>query len=121
MPAIEIGCCGSYCGTCRGFAENRCHGCKLGYGTGERDLSKARCSMKRCCLARLGAAHTCADCPEYPSCRTLRSFYSKNGYKYKKYQEAAEFIRRHGYEAFLRIAEKWSGPYGKLPPPGGEG
>jgi len=77
--------------------------------------------MKRCCIARLGTDHTCADCPEYHTCGTLRDFHGKNGYKYRKYREATEFIRRHGYKAFLLSADKWTGPYGKLPAPDGEG
>ncbi len=114
MPAIEIGCCCAYCGTCSELMEGRCAGCRLGYNTGERALSRARCRMKVCCIKTLGIEHTCADCSEYLSCSTLKDFHAKKGYKYKKYRESAEFIRSHGYESFLQIAEKWKGPYGKL-------
>ena len=117
MPLTEIGCCGAYCGTCRELTEGRCSGCRLGYDTGERDLAKARCKMKVCCIRKLGPAHTCADCPDCPdylSCNILREFYGKNGYKYRKYRESLEFIRTHGYDAFLKMAEKWKGPYGRL-------
>ena len=46
----ESGCCGAYCGTCREY-RNTCKGCKTGYLDGSRDLSRARCKMKKCCLA----------------------------------------------------------------------
>ena len=119
MSIVEIGCCGAYCRTCREVAGNACSGCKLGYDTGERDLSRARCAMKRCCLGRMTTAETCADCPEYETCEILQGFYAKNGHKYRKYQQATLFIRRHGYEAFLRAADTWRGAYGKLPSDGG--
>jgi hypothetical protein len=25
-----------------------------------------------------------------------------------------DFIREHGYDRFLQLADKWKGPYGKL-------
>jgi len=69
--------------------------------------------MKVCCF---GERHleTCADCPEYPSCATLRNFQSKKGYKYRKYRESLGFIREKGYPAFLRFADSWKGAYGRL-------
>ena len=115
MSSGEIGCCGAYCGTCAELKEGRCPGCRLGYDTGERDLSKARCKMKVCCIEKLGLAHTCADCLSLPTCATLQTFYAKNGYKYRKYKESIEYIRVNGYEAFLEAAEKWNRPYGRLP------
>jgi hypothetical protein len=39
-------------------------------------------------------------------------FYRKSGYKYKKYRQAVEYIRENGYECFLEIADRWTGPYG---------
>jgi len=71
--------------------------------------------MKRCCLERLRTDQTCADCPEYDACSTLAAFYGKKGYKYAKYRQATEFIRLHGYEAFLSAAAQWRRAYGKLP------
>jgi hypothetical protein len=116
MPLpIEIGCCAAYCGTCRELANGKCPGCKTGYDTGQRDLSKARCRMKVCCIKRLGTALTCADCPDYLHCEIIQGFYSKKGYKYKKYHESAEFISRHGHDSFLQVAGKWKGPYGRVP------
>ena len=115
MPSTEIGCCGAYCGTCRELTEGKCSGCKLGYDTGERDLAKARCKIKVCCISKVGLAHTCVDCSGYVSCNTLQDFYSKKGYKYKKYKESMEFIRIHGYDSFLKNANKWKGAYGRLP------
>jgi hypothetical protein len=70
--------------------------------------------MKVCCIGKLGGHCSCAECAEFKRCAILQDFYGKNGYKYKKYQESAEFIRAHGRAAFVQIAEKWNGPYGRL-------
>lgn len=70
--------------------------------------------MKVCCIERLGTACTCADCPDYPACPIIRDFHGKGGFKYKKYKESLEFIRCHGYGRFLKLADAWKGPYGKL-------
>ncbi|MEN6340796.1 MAG: DUF3795 domain-containing protein [Clostridiaceae bacterium] len=112
MSKAEIGCCGAYCKTCKVFVSGVCKGCKLGYDTGERDIAKAKCAMKVCCIAK--GFDCCADCAEFETCLTLAAFYGHDGYKYKKYREAAAFIRAHGYEAFLRQADGWNGAYGKL-------
>lgn len=111
----EIGCCGAYCKTCKVFAQNLCKGCKIGYDSGERDLSKAKCAIKVCCVRR--GLVSCADCEEYASCETLAAFYGHEGYKYKKYRQATEYIRANGYEAFLRCAECWRGAYGAYDEP----
>jgi hypothetical protein len=112
-PVRFIGCCGACCRTCRALEEGACRGCKLGYGEGDRDISRAKCRMKVCCF---GEKHleTCADCPEYPACGIIRGFQSKKGYKYRKYRESLEFIRKKGYPAFLMRADAWKGPYGRL-------
>jgi len=110
MSKVEIGCCGAYCRTCKVYTQNLCKGCKIGYDTGERDLSKAKCAMKVCCV-RHGFA-SCADCEAYASCETLLAFYGHESYKYKKYKQATTYIRAHGYEAFLRQADRWNGAYG---------
>lgn len=73
--------------------------------------------MKVCCFGTRGL-RTCADCDDYESCQTVQAFHGKKGYKYKKYRESIEFIRAHGYEAFLQQAENWNGAYGKLQEPG---
>ena len=114
----EIGCCGAYCKTCiiwqttRYPRERACAGCKLGYGQGGRDLSKAKCRIKVCCFRDRGL-ETCADCAEYP-CAVLREFWGKNGTKYKQYMRQIEFIRENGYDAFLRRADRGKGPRGSL-------
>lgn len=108
----EIGCCGAYCKTCRSFIEKVCSGCKTGYLTSERDISKAKCKMKVCCIKR--KLSSCADCEEYTMCRIIQEFYKKNGYKYGKYKEAVEYIRNNGYEQFIIIASKWGNAYGKF-------
>lgn len=111
MSIEAIGCCGAYCGTCKVLAGNDCQGCKLGYAKGVRDLSKAKCAIKVCCMQQMYAS--CADCESYDSCDIIQAFYAKNGYKYKKYKEALDYIKINGYEAFLRVADRWKMQYGK--------
>jgi hypothetical protein len=108
-----IGCCGACCGTCRALAEEACRGCKLGYGEGGRDNTRARCRMKVCCFGKRGIA-TCADCPDYDSCETIQGFFAKQGYKYGRYRRSLEFIRKHGYAEFVEATRDWKGAYGKL-------
>jgi hypothetical protein len=115
MPGSKndlVGCCGAYCKTCPPYQEGICKGCKPGYKEGARDLSKARCAVKKCCMGH--KLVSCADCPEFDSCRILQGFYSKNGSKYKKYRESAEFIRKNGYEKFHRCARCWKRACGRL-------
>jgi len=112
MTIREIGCCGAYCKTCPALIDKSCRGCKLGYENGERNIDKAKCKMKVCCFKERNY-ETCADCPDYLSCEILKGFYSKKGYKYKKYRQALEFIRENGYAKFLEIADTWRGPYGR--------
>ncbi|MBN1195433.1 MAG: DUF3795 domain-containing protein [Methanomicrobiaceae archaeon] len=113
-PQRFVGCCGAYCRTCRPFIEGTCKGCKLGYDTGERDIIRAKCPMKACCF-RERQHETCADCPDYATCTIISDFYAKKGYKYKKYKESVEFIRKNGYKRFFEIANTWKGAYGRLP------
>jgi hypothetical protein len=108
-----IGCCGAYCRTCGALREGFCKGCKLGYGEGERKISRAKCLMKVCCFGEK-RLETCADCPEYTTCEIIRGFQAKKGYKYRKYRESLEFIRKKGYAGFLRLAGGWKGPCGRL-------
>ena len=111
MPISEIGCCGAYCGTCTALKEKACKGCKVGYETGDRDISKAKCKMKVCCICK--KLQSCADCSEYNTCSVLNDFYNKNGYKYKKYKQATDYIKTYGYDAFLEVADKWKNAHGK--------
>ena len=113
MSIRHIGCCGAHCNTCRELAGGHCRGCKLGYESGERDISKAKCRIKVCCFKERGL-ETCADCPDYSSCEVICGFHDKSGYKYKKYKQAMDFIQANGYDAFLEQADNWKGPYGKL-------
>ena len=110
---IYIGCCGAYCKTCKVYLEGYCKGCKLGFETGERDINKAKCKLKLCCF-RYNKFDTCADCSDLESCNITGSFYAHNGYKYKKYKQAIEFIKKKGYSKFIKLADKWKGAYGKL-------
>ena len=108
-----IGCCAAYCKTCKAYKEGYCKGCKLGFDTGKRDINKAKCKIKLCCF-RDKKFNTCADCSKLESCKIISDWYTKNGYKYKKYKEAIEFIKKNGYPKFIKLADKWSDPYGKL-------
>lgn len=112
MSLKEIGCCGAYCKRCRAYRV-ACKGSKIGYDAGERDIAKARCKIKLCCLAQ--QVDTCADCSPYMVCGTLGALYGKAGYKYGKYKQALDSIRENGYGAFLAIADRWTGAYGKHP------
>ena len=69
--------------------------------------------MKICCFIDK-KLETCADCLEYSTCEILNGFYEKNGHKYKRYKQSIEFIRKNGYEKFIKIADTWKGPYGKI-------
>lgn len=111
MSMIEIGCCGAYCKTCRALSDKTCHGCKLGYQNGDRDINKAKCKIKVCCLKK--SYHSCADCKDIISCQIVNEFYSKNGDKYRKYKQATDYIRKDGYDKFLSIADHWKNAYGK--------
>jgi hypothetical protein len=111
MTILEIGCCGAYCKTCPEYRNTRCRGCKIGYKDGERDIKKARCKMKVCCIQK--GLDTCADCESYPTCTIIQDFYSKKSYKYKKCEEATQFIRAKGYCDFLKVADGWKNQYGK--------
>jgi hypothetical protein len=112
MSVTEIGCCGAYCGKCPEFVNNICRGCKLGYDNGERDINRAKCKMKLCCF-RDNGLQTCADCSDFESCELIQGWYEK-GYKYKRYKQSTEFIRKYGYEKFLKKAKKWKSSVGKF-------
>lgn len=112
MPIELIGCCGAYCGSCQPLKDGSCKGCKIGYSSGERCLSKARCAMKVCCLTK--KLETCMDCPDYENCKIIKGFQNKEGYKYQKYKQSAEYIRKHGYKKFLDKTKDWKRAYGKL-------
>jgi len=77
----------------------------------ERDISKAKCKIKLCCIKN--EHDSCADCLEYPLCSLIQDFHNKKGYKYSKYKQAIEFIRNNGYSQFIEIADKWKNAYGK--------
>ncbi|OPZ90454.1 MAG: hypothetical protein BWY74_02324 [Firmicutes bacterium ADurb.Bin419] len=111
MSVEEIGCCGAYCRTCSVFVQQACKGCKLGYENGERDISKAKCKIKVCCVKM--QHKSCADCVEYSACTILNEFYDRNGYKYGKYKQATEYIKENGYDTFLNIADNWKNAHGK--------
>ena len=112
MAQQEVGCCGAYCGTCRVYGAP-CKGCTIGYADGERDIRRARCQVKICCVTRGHAS--CADCAEFESCAVLAGFHGKLGYKYGKYRQALLYIRAKGYAAFLAVAEKWTNAHGRYP------
>jgi hypothetical protein len=108
-----IGCCCAYCKTCKPYRQGFCKGCKLGYDDGARDINKAKCKIKVCCFKER-KLETCADCPDYPDCKTILSFQDKSGYKYKKYKQSTDYIIKNGYAKFVKLADNWNNPYGKL-------
>ena len=110
MSVEEIGCCGAYCGTCKAY-NTTCKGCKIGFVSGERDISKAKCKIKICCVSK--QLNSCADCQLYDDCEIVQSFHNHEGYKYGKYKQAIAYIKSNGYEKFLKKADKWNGAYGK--------
>jgi len=110
MDKTLIGCCGTYCLTCRAYVGGSCKGCKVGYPS--RDLSRAKCKIKVCCMGK--GLETCADCIDFSGCEVIHTFHDKSGYKYRKYKEAMDFLRKNGYKKFLQSAKDWKGPYGKL-------
>ncbi|NLB79664.1 MAG: DUF3795 domain-containing protein [Clostridiaceae bacterium] len=106
-----MGCCGAYCGTCPVIKEQLCKGCKIGYLDGQRDIGKAKCKTKKCCIKK--GYNSCADCSELDNCQIINDFYSKNGFKYAKYKEAINFIKRNGYDNFFTVVNNWKNAYGK--------
>ena len=118
MTIEEIGCCGAYCKPClerqrKNHPDRKnCQGCKLGYATGERNINRARCKVKSCCY-KDRELQTCADCDDYP-CYMLQKFYERKKYPGTQYRASIEFIRKHGYDAFLKKGDQWSGRHGKL-------
>jgi hypothetical protein len=69
--------------------------------------------MKVCCFAKK-RLETCADCRDYAGCGVIQGFFGKNGYKYGKYKQSIEFIRKNGYPKFIEAAKGWKGAYGRL-------
>ena len=112
MSKIELGCCGAYCRTCKEYIKRACKGCKIGYDTNERDITKAKCAVKVCCIEK--GYSTCADCGTFNDCTIVNSFYNKNGYKYSKYRQNTLYIKEHGYEEFMKVSDEWNNAYEKL-------
>lgn len=67
--------------------------------------------MKVCCVSK--EYNSCAECNEYETCHVLNEFYNKNGYKYSKYKQASQFIKKNGNDKFIEVAEKWKCAFGK--------
>jgi hypothetical protein len=112
-PGKFIGCCGAYCKTCKPYRDGFCKGCRLGYNEGDRDIKRAKCKIKLCCMVEREYL-TCADCEEYSSCEKIHDRFGKELYNFKKYMESLEYINKHGYSEFIKKANKWKGTYGKL-------
>jgi hypothetical protein len=70
MPDIQVNgelvsYCGLYCGACRSYLAEKCHGC--------HDNSKATwCKVRSCCREK--HVKTCAECDEFPDPRTCGKF-----------------------------------------------
>ncbi|MEJ2281196.1 MAG: DUF3795 domain-containing protein [Candidatus Bathyarchaeota archaeon] len=118
MTVKEIGCCGAYCRTCLNWQKEKypnkrtCRGCKLGYESENRDLSKSKCKIKVCCFVEK-QLETCVDCQDYP-CKLLETFWNKKGWKYNQYKKQLEYIKQNGYTKYLDIADTWKKAHGKL-------
>ena len=69
--------------------------------------------MKVCCFKEK-RLQTCADCDDFSSCAVLQDWYKKAGGGYGYYKKSALYIRRHGYDSFIEIADGWKNAYGKL-------
>ena len=108
-----VGCCGAYCRACRSYVLGHCVGCRLGYEDGSRDIARTRCKIKSCCFGSK-ELETCAECPDYRSCRILESFHGKGGREYEGYRASLEFIARNGCEEFVKRAKGWKRAYGEL-------
>jgi hypothetical protein len=57
---------------------------------------------------------TCADCSDFSSCAIIQEWYKKKAAKYHRYKISAEYIRQHGYDSFLKIADGWTNAVGRL-------
>jgi hypothetical protein len=110
MSLEKTYCCGAYCAACKAHMKS-CKGYKTGYGSDGRHIAKAKCAIKRCCMGR--TLTSCADFNEAVSWVTLQAFYGHEGYKYGKYRQALDYIRAHGYDCFLEIADNWSSAFGR--------
>jgi hypothetical protein len=112
-PRIYIGCCGAYCKNCKPYVDGYCKGCRLGYESGERNISKAKCKIKLCCF-KDNNFETCADCDKFSNCEIFNGRFRVGTRDHKKYQESLFFIKNSGYDKFILRADKWKGTYGKL-------
>jgi hypothetical protein len=113
MSIIYIGCCGVYCKTCKPYIDGFCKGCRLGYEDGKRDINKAKCIIKLCCMKEK-EYETCADCAEFLSCEKIITKFGKEKYNYKKCMQCLDYIKKNGRDKFIKIASKWKGPFGIL-------
>ncbi len=110
---IYVACCGAYCRTCKPFVEGHCKGCKVGYNLDNRDISRAKCKIKLCCF-RDNKFDSCAECSKFSNCEIFFGRFKIGTRDNKKYQEALAFIKKNGYSKFIKLADKWKGPCGKL-------
>ena len=108
-----IGCCGTFCKTCKPLIEGFCKGCRLGYDNGRRDINKAKCIIKLCCIKEKGY-ETCVECVEFSSCEKIITKFGKQKYNVKKCMQCLEYIKKNGYSKFIKMAKNWKGPYGKI-------
>ncbi len=94
------GSCGLYCGLCPRYQSNapsRCQGCQLG-------TTRSYCSVYRCCVTKHKFL-TCAECPQYPCgklLRTLRTDRKEDSFlTHKQALPNLDEIRRDGLSSFL--------------------
>ncbi len=110
---IYIACCGAYCRTCKPFIEGHCKGCKVGYNLDNRDINRAKCKIKLCCF-RDNKFDSCAECSKFSNCEIFFGRFKIGTRDNKKYQESLAFIKKNGYLKFIKLADNWKGPCGKL-------
>lgn len=108
-----IACCGCYCKTCKAFTSKNCPGCKLGYNNNNRDINKAKCKIKLCCL-KDKIIESCADCSDFYKCSIISNKFKSGTYDNKKCLETLEYIKSNGYNSFIKLANNWKNHFGKL-------
>lgn len=102
--------CGLFCGACKRYLEDKCHGCMENERAGW-------CKVRACCIDNDYAS--CADCSEFEvadDCKKFNNFFSKAfGFifksdrqacivmiKEKGYRDYAEYMAENGLQSIKR-------------------
>lgn len=89
-----ISACGLYCGACRKYLNDKCHGCRL-------NEKAAWCKTRKC--VKDNGFRTCAECgTAVKDCKTYSNFISKVfAFLFKSDRPACiGYIKEHGEQAF---------------------